>query len=175
SLALERRTAQLGGMLIDWAQYAAVYPDPGFLEGLLHPPETARPGAAPEVGWIQRLGAAPADRRAERLAEFVQSQGGSRLGHPVDSLARSQGFAHLGMDSLASIELRSRLERALDCRLPTTLAFDYPNVDSLTAHLLDITGLKTDPAGESLENLTRDEVAALLARELRMLEEGNRP
>jgi hypothetical protein len=79
------------------------------------------------------------------------------------------------MDSLASIELRSRLERALDCRLPTTVAFDFPNVDSLTEHLLDVTGMKSERTDGSLENLSRDEIAALLARELGTSEEENHP
>jgi acyl transferase domain-containing protein/acyl carrier protein len=170
SRALGQRTAQLGAMRIDWGRYAAAYPAPEFLERLVDPPGLA----APEVGLLRRLRAAPAARRAEMLVEHVQSQVASVLGHPVGSLTRTQGFAHLGMDSLASIELRTRLERALDCRLPTTLAFDHPNVESLTAHLLGVTGLKkADSAREALEGLTGDEIAALLAQELRTSEEGN--
>ncbi len=77
------------------------------------------------------------------------------------------------MDSLASIELRLRLEQALECRLPTTVAFDFPNVEALTAHLLDVTRLQADSAHAALDDLTRDELAALLARELETSVEEN--
>jgi hypothetical protein len=40
------------------------------------------------------------------------------------------------MDSLMSVELRNRLERLLDCSLPSTLAFDYPNLTLMTEFLL---------------------------------------
>jgi hypothetical protein len=83
-------------------------------------------------------------------------------------LPRDQGFAAFGMDSLGAIELRTHLEQALGCRLPATLAFDYPTVEALVAHLLDRLPRQAGapPEPDDLENLTRDEIAALLASEL---------
>jgi acyl carrier protein len=173
-------------MRIDWEQYAATYPAPEFLAVVLDHPVASPPGTAPVPAMLQRLRAAPVDRRRELLEEFVQSQAAAVLGHPSRAVPRTQGFAHLGMDSLGSIELRTRLEQALDCRLPTTLAFDYPNVEALSAHLLDdvlrpyFDEIRATPAAGlnaegDLENLTRDEIAALLASELSTLEEGKNP
>src|SRR5262249_47034779 len=135
---------------------------------------------------LQRLRAAPVDQRHELLEEFVQSQAAIVLGHQSRAVPRAQGFTDLGMDSLASIELRARLEQALNCRLPATIAFDYPNVEALSAHLMDqvlrgqfreIAPARTAaPNGDGdLENLSRDELAALLAQELSTLEEGKKP
>jgi acyl carrier protein len=120
------------------------------------------------------------------LEEFVRSQVASVLGHPVQAVPRTQGFAHLGMDSLGSLELRTRLEQALQCRLPTTIAFDYPNVEALSAYLmaeaLDIPSQQTTATanpesngGGELDGLSREEIAVLLADELSGLEEGKTP
>jgi acyl carrier protein/short-subunit dehydrogenase len=163
SRALARGGAQIGVMRVDWARYAAAYPAPEFLEALV--------GSAPGSAFLQHLQEAPADRRAELLEEFVRSEAARVLGHAPETFPRGQGFAALGMDSLGSIELRTQLERALGCRLPATLAFDYPTVEALAGHLLDRLPLRPDaasgPAGTGdLEDLSRDELAALLAREL---------
>ena len=40
------------------------------------------------------------------------------------------------MDSLTTLELRNRLQGSLGRALPSTLAFDYPNVGTLAAFLL---------------------------------------
>jgi acyl carrier protein len=45
------------------------------------------------------------------------------------------GLFELGMDSLMSVELRRRLERASGRRLPSTLTFNFPNVDALAGFL----------------------------------------
>jgi acyl transferase domain-containing protein/acyl carrier protein len=167
--ARARGVAQLGVMHIDWAQYAAAYPAPEFLEPLV--------GSKSRSALRQRLQEAPADRRAELLEEFVSSEVARVLGLAPGTFPRTQGFAALGMDSLGSIELRTHLEQALECRLPATLAFDYPTVEALVAHLLDRLPLGPTPddtptSPGDLENLSRDEIAALLASELSMLGEG---
>ena len=48
-----------------------------------------------------------------------------------DSPDPRQGFFHLGMDSLGSVELRNHLQTALSCQLPSTLIFQYPSIDAL--------------------------------------------
>jgi acyl transferase domain-containing protein/acyl carrier protein len=163
---LGQDSAQLGAFRVDWPRFAVRYPAPEFLEHLLDRPTTARLPDTFDPGFLPRLRTAPGDRRGDMLADFVRAQVASVLGQAAGSIPRTRGFAHLGMDSLGAIELRTRLEQALDCRLPTTLAFDYPDVEALTTYLLDAVGLRAGPADESLENLTQDEIAALLAGEL---------
>jgi hypothetical protein len=102
------------------------------------------------------------------------------LGHPPAAVPRGEGFAELGLDSLGAIELRTQLERALECRLPATLAFDYPTVDALVAHLAERLAGPPAPADappetRDLDDLTHDEIAALLAGELSASAEGKDP
>ena len=170
--ALKNGAAQIGVMHVDWAKYAATYPAPEFLEML----QVNKQGPT----LLQRLQDAPMDRRVELLETFVQSEAALVLGHERWTFSRTQGFADLGMDSLGSIELRTHLEQALECRLPATLAFDYPTVNALVGYLIDRLSVafvhaNGHPAHHDLENLTRDEIAELLARELSTSEEGTHP
>jgi myxalamid-type polyketide synthase MxaB len=194
--AVTQGMTQVAALRVDWPRYIATYPRadvaallsivgrPG--NPLMTPgrstPATASSAAAATL--IQRLRLAPIDRRPELVEEFVQSQVALVLGHPAGAVSRTRGLAEMGFDSLVSIELRTRLEQAFSCRLPTTLAFDYPTVEALAAHLLrevlspQFDDSRTVPevvsqAEADLENLSRDEIAALLASELATLEEEN--
>jgi NAD(P)-dependent dehydrogenase (short-subunit alcohol dehydrogenase family) len=161
--------AQVAVMRVDWDRYAVAYPAAEFLSELW----TNAPGPT----LRQRLREAPPERRIGLLEEFVLSEAARVLGHSPEAVPRSRGFADLGMDSLGAIELRTRLEQALECRLPTTLAFDYPTAEALVAHLRDRLWPPSGPAAappdsSDLDDLSRDELAALLAGELDALERG---
>ncbi len=90
-----------------------------------------------------------------------------------------QGFFDLGMDSLAALELRDRLQIALGEKLPSTLIFDTPNADALTNYLAtEVLGWENlrdeqprptdtqDPHQllEKIQHLSDDEVDRLLAQ-----------
>jgi acyl transferase domain-containing protein/acyl carrier protein len=170
--ALALGAPQIAAMHVDWARYGPGYPAPEFL--------TMVGVSTPGPSLLQRLQAAPLDRRAELLEGFVRSEVARVLGHEPGAFPRAQGFADLGMDSLGSIELRTHLEQALGCRLPATLAFDYPTVGALVAHLLELLPPRPGPGGvpavtDDLDVLNRDEIAALLASELSTLEKGDQP
>jgi NAD(P)-dependent dehydrogenase (short-subunit alcohol dehydrogenase family)/acyl carrier protein len=182
SWALGQPVAQIGVLSIDWARYAATYPATEFLSLLIDQPSQSVPGTRPATDWLERLRAAPVERRKGLLEEFVQSLVALVLGHPAHSVSRTRGLAEMGLDSLAAIELRTRLEQAFDCHFPTTLAFDYPTVEALAAQVLEdvrsVQFAETDPTLEvvrqgedNLENLSREELAALLASELETPEE----
>ena len=46
-----------------------------------------------------------------------------------------QGLFEMGMDSLMSVELKTRLERQVGRSLPSTLTFNYPTIDDLAGYL----------------------------------------
>jgi acyl transferase domain-containing protein len=169
--ALAGDAPQVAAMPIDWPRYAATYPAPEFLS--LLGVRTLGPSLR------QRLSEAPPERREELLKDFVQSAVSRVLGHAPGALPGGRGFADLGMDSLGAIELRTHLEQALECRLPATLAFDYPTVEALVAHLrgslLAVPAAAAPGGTDDLEDLSREELAALLAAELSTPPKGTRP
>lgn len=99
---------------------------------------------------------APAVRR-RRLETLVVSQVAYVLALAPTTLRRDLGFVEMGMDSFTAIELLGRLEYLLGRRLPETLTFDYPTVETLVSqidHL--IIPSQTEPM----------DIATLLAAEL---------
>ena len=48
-----------------------------------------------------------------------------------------RAFLSYGMDSMKAMTMVGDLEAMLSLRLPPTLAWDYPDIDALSAHLVD--------------------------------------
>jgi acyl carrier protein len=86
---------------------------------------------------VEQLSTLPEGEGRRRLVELVRAHVAAVLGYPdADAVDADQGFSEMGFDSLTVVELRNRLDVAIGLRLPTTLAFDYPNVAALAEHLL---------------------------------------
>ena len=84
-----------------------------------------------------QLRAAPVHRRREILAGHIERELAGTLGLPASRrIDRAAGFFEMGMDSLMAVALRGRLQKYLGCELPKTLAFEHPNIESLTEFLL---------------------------------------
>ena len=103
---------------------------PRLLEALVVPDaEEAAPVAADVT---TRPGQA---RNEEDLRQVVRAEVAATLGFArPDDVPLDQSFTSLGMDSLTSAELGSRLERRLGSKC-SSLIFDYPSVEALAARL----------------------------------------
>ncbi|NEQ83973.1 MAG: SDR family NAD(P)-dependent oxidoreductase [Moorea sp. SIO2I5] len=133
--------------------------------------------------FLQQLENAPAHKRQDLLVAYLQKEVIQVLrldpSHPPKS---QQGFAELGMDSLMAVELKSRLEASLGQTLSSTLAFNYPNIETLANYLAqdvlcldrpeESVGLshsdhdQSSTAEAELEELSEDDLASLLDEEL---------
>ncbi len=120
-----------------------------------------------------RLAAAPVSERAEMVAGMVRAQAAAVLGLKPAEVDSSAGLFEQGMDSLMSVELKARLETAIGQTLPSTLTFNYPSVRALSAFLLDRLAPAlpaAEPQPEADDDLSEDELAALLAESLNTLQ-----
>lgn len=109
--------------------------------------QTVRQQATPPAAaMLQTLRTIPASERAARLQRYVDDLVAGLLGTgPVDS---QMSLFDAGLDSLLSIDLRARLERDLECKLPSTLLHDRPSTGGLTAYLLEsVVALMAPPEG----------------------------
>ncbi|NJP07245.1 MAG: SDR family NAD(P)-dependent oxidoreductase [Chloroflexaceae bacterium] len=84
----------------------------------------------------QRLAQTDPGERQALLTEHVQQQIGHVLGRS-GAVPMDESFFNLGMESLMVVELRNALQKSLECRLPGTLAFDYPTGDALVGYLVE--------------------------------------
>ena len=85
---------------------------------------------------LDRIHAAPPLGRRHLIEQHVRDEVRHVLGVPDGTrIDMKQGLFDLGMDSLTSMELRSRLQGSLGRSLPPTLAFDFPTPDALVTEL----------------------------------------
>ena len=144
---------------------------------------TARPSAQP-AGIVQQLADAPPDERLSLLIAYLQREIAKILGEAPPSDLQT-GFFDMGMDSLMTVELIGRLKAGLGCDLPSTLAFDYANVESLAHYLAqEVLQLEirdetetaqpqvADEANfEAIQTLPETELQALIQQELAELKQ----
>ena len=99
----------------------------------------------------EQLARIPADMRVEALEHFVRNEAAEILGvAPDEPIADDVGFFDLGMDSLMAVQFRGRLERGFGASLPSTLTFNYPNVQTLAAFLAEKLGRKPPPVTRAI-------------------------
>ncbi|MEY9860421.1 acyl transferase domain-containing protein [Catenulispora sp. GAS73] len=119
---------------------------------------TANGGGA--GSWADRMAALSESERTRALEELVAGGVRTVLGLPAGGAVEgTRAFRELGFDSLASVELRNRLQRATGLRLPTTVVFDQPTPAVLAAFLaeqiLDALGGEGPEAGRRPAAQTR--------------------
>ena len=144
--ALDRLVGQGAAMgvvaVADWPVLAGRLMDvPPFLDEVL-PAGPAREVATAPAGLPARLRDASEEEREALLAAFLQEELQAVLGL-ADPPAPTVGFFDLGMDSLTTVELRNRLDRALsgECVVSGTAVLDHPDVARLARHLAGALGM----------------------------------
>jgi acyl carrier protein len=166
---------KIGVLPIDWSRYNG---RGVLLEKVLQKEVNV------DQSLVKRLAEAQGHERKEILVKYLQKEVAQVLG--LTRLpALTMGFTNMGMDSLMALSLSSRLEANLGSslpgdRLPPTLALEYPTIETLAGYLLhEVLGMPSQREFEidssfeeelEIEQLTEDEVDALVAQELAELE-----
>jgi acyl carrier protein len=143
--ALEARLASSGHAVIadiDWPRFLDVYQSrraSPFFRRMAADAGDAAPQSAPAAraaGLAETIRAkGPVDGR-RALVLFVRDRVVQVMNlDPGNAPASHQGFFSIGFDSLMALELKNRIAADLDVALPSTLAFDYPNIGDLAEYL----------------------------------------
>lgn len=163
-----------------------------FLSALAPAQPVTSPAAA--SGLVDLIRRAEASEREPLLAVAIAREVRAVLELADDDLLDAdRGFFDLGMDSLMTVALKGRLERAFGVTLPSTLTLEYPTVATLTEYLgrtvvgdarlsangapvradaiaASVARTKAEAAVDDLDDLDDAQVAAALAAELRALD-----
>ncbi|MFF4410870.1 beta-ketoacyl reductase, partial [Streptomyces sp. NPDC001404] len=118
-------------------QSAAAAP---LLRSLLHPGirQVARSRPDNVRSLRQRLAELSAAERDHALLELVREHAAAALRLPAaQRVPAERPFREVGFDSLTSVELRNRLNRATGAQLPVSAIFDHPTPAALAAHVRD--------------------------------------
>ncbi|MEK7919795.1 type I polyketide synthase, partial [Burkholderia contaminans] len=115
----------------DWQRYAQTEPAEGVRKLLADwfPKEAADAAPATTRDERDRFDALALPALHDALATYLQAQIAVMLGRTAEEVAPTRGFLELGLDSLAAVEFRSKVQRDLRLSLPATFAFDYGNVE----------------------------------------------
>lgn len=154
---------------------------PAMLRGLVAVTARSAPAAGNPAGaLLARLAARPHAEHGPLVQDFVREEVAAVLGHgDASAVQGASAFQDLGFDSLTSIELRNRLQRASGLVLSANLVFEHPSPVALAELLLqrlnppDARGDTGPPRGEPAASITDlfrsgcaagklDDVAALL-------------
>jgi acyl transferase domain-containing protein/acyl carrier protein len=181
--------AQITVAAVDWTPLKAAYEvrrARPLLEGLESKKVATKTPPARSISLAEQLQSVPAEERRAFIVEQVRQHVARVISAPDPSVLNiTQGLFEMGLDSLMSVELKGRLETSVGKPLPSTLTFNYPTIADL-ARFLDESVLTTtvsepvQPAPrpaenvteapeEELDDLSEDDLAALLASKLSKL------
>nr|WP_281281024.1 type I polyketide synthase [Actinocorallia herbida] len=113
---------------------------PAILRALVPPARRAASAAAGGPSLARRLAGVPEDGRENALVEILREEAAAVLGTTADRIEPDRPFQEVGLDSLASVELRNRLGALSGLRLSATVTFDHPDARALAGHLLTLLG-----------------------------------
>ncbi|HEV2639821.1 MAG TPA: SDR family NAD(P)-dependent oxidoreductase [Actinocrinis sp.] len=122
-------------------------------------------------GLRDRIAGRPAAEQIQIVLDLIRAHAAAVLGQPTPDLVQpGRTFKETGFDSMAGVDLRTRLNTATGLTLPTTLIFDYPTPAALTgylrARLLGTTDLPAAP--RAAIGAAADEPIAIVAMSCRL-------
>jgi acyl transferase domain-containing protein/NADPH:quinone reductase-like Zn-dependent oxidoreductase/acyl carrier protein len=168
--ALDRDESFLTVADLNWERYAVAYtaarPRPlideiAEAQDALVQPDLLPAEVAGKQSVLSSLDGLSSEERERFVLNFVRSHTAGVLGYASpDEVRMEQAFKEIGLDSLAAVDLRNRLQSELGSRLPTTIVFDYPTPLLLARYLIEeVVGESKDIAVSVAATATDEPIA----------------
>jgi acyl transferase domain-containing protein/acyl carrier protein len=135
SRLMDSQIINIGMAPLDIRQWTEFYPQIASSSYLAELLKNAPKVLSTKNNLMQMLHSIPLEDWLANIVEFVQKQISIVLQQDLAKLDIHASFRSFGMDSLAGLELRNRLEGALSQRFSATLIWTYPNISSLAHYL----------------------------------------
>jgi acyl carrier protein len=184
--ALGEGFVQVGVMPLNLRQWRQFYPRAAESPLLAELPwEQEGAGAGPQESRLREtlLAVEAGWRRRALLERHLQEQIAQVLRLDAARIDLQAPLANFGFDSLMALELRNRLEISLGLTLSATLVWSHPTIQAMTPYLAEKMQVPLEAAEQpapadappgvepargaaELDDLSADEMAALLAQEL---------
>jgi len=154
---------------IDWRKLAAALP-PGtrqrqLIARFVRDERDVIEASAESPDPQPTAGRAVAAELPDRVRRCVAQVLGLNAGNKLEA---TQRFGELGMDSLMAVQLHKALQHELGVPLSSTVAFDYPTLDRLVAHLRsDVLKVASEEAIHAELPLASNEPIAVVGMALR--------
>jgi myxalamid-type polyketide synthase MxaE and MxaD len=173
---------QVGVARVDWSLFKPVYQGRSgrrLLDEIDVPSSAPEPSAMDEHPFHRLVREAPPATARGLVTACVAEAVARALGFDAsETIDPRQGFFKLGMDSITTVRLGLALEARLGCRLPRTVAFEYPTIEALAAFALKTIAPSEDPRATAApltapiasvlpEHLSEEELTALLTDKLK--------
>jgi myxalamid-type polyketide synthase MxaB len=129
---LQQQATQTIVFPVDWATFLPQQPANLFFERVQ--PQT-KVKTAPS-SFLQQLAQTSPEQQQDVLQSHIREQIAKVLGFgDPEEVDTQEKFADLGLDSLMAVEFKNNLQASFGNVISLTAAFDYPNVELLTAYL----------------------------------------
>ena len=168
----QQDTAQIGIFPANWQEWQQANKELPFYQNLTdHSAKTVD-----TINNLQQLQQAHKSNRTKVAISQISQEVTKILGvENLEAFDLESGFGELGLDSLATVELRNKLQDSYELKLPTSVIFDYPTISAMAEYLLSLLFSKEQLpevlvndqlVATNLEQLSEAEAEALLIAEL---------
>jgi acyl transferase domain-containing protein/acyl carrier protein len=144
-------TGQVAVLPVDWArlrEHSPAYSGAPLLEQVNAERPVSGAAAAAPATWLRT---APAAERRQRLPEFLVGELAAVLRLDPADVDPAASIGGMGLDSLMSVEVKNRLERALGVSVPMARLLEGPTIhelaDELAGSILDDGASSAAPDG----------------------------
>jgi len=125
----------LAALPISWGRFLKLMPSvPAFFSEVEKDALEADGGraVAGQTGFAAQLAKLSEKERTSQIETYLTGVVGDVLGREVGG---DEPLMDAGLDSLGAVELHNTVQQSMGVELPTTIVFDYPNINAVSSYI----------------------------------------